>query len=246
MVFPVIPAWPSVPNSSAASEWRCFPVGILGSCNTKMLLKGYWSSKFCRFLSAMLPHQSLIIVFQFHVLPLGIITFPWCSLICPRLLSVGYLSHLDLPISLLPQWSQVRGRGSCTALPYWPSLGCLCASEELGRVWCSWFRAKAWILRAFGPFHDEEPQLLTAVARILFNALMGLQRCRTPTHALVSVSHSMIWTQRSIKLPGFTLEKKHKGQPSGGGNWGKEARKWLNAPFPKLGVIICWFQGDFY
>lgn len=53
MVFPVIPAWPSVPCTSAASEQTSFPVGILGSCNTKMLLKGYWSSKLCSFLSAM-------------------------------------------------------------------------------------------------------------------------------------------------------------------------------------------------
>lgn len=120
MVFPVIPAWPSVPCTSAASEQTSFPVGILGSCNTKMLLKGYWSSKLCSFLSAMsvTSPEFSIIMFQFHAIPLGILfLLPWCSLICPRLFSMGYLSHLDLPISLLPLWSPVRGRGSWHSPP---------------------------------------------------------------------------------------------------------------------------------
>lgn len=103
------------------------------------------------FQQCLLAHQSSIIMFQFHILPPGIL-FPLlqCSLICPRLLSLGYLSHLDLPISLLPLGSQVRAEVPGTALLCWHSLGCLCASEELGRVWCSWLRAKVWILRAFG------------------------------------------------------------------------------------------------
>lgn len=73
-------------------------------------------------------------------LPPGMLfLLPWCSLICPRFLSVGYLSHLDLPISLLPLWSQVRGRGS------WHSPLVLAFS---GMSVCSWGTGKGVMLLA--------------------------------------------------------------------------------------------------
>lgn len=96
----------------------------------------------------LLPHQSPIIMFQFHVLlPDILFLLPWCSMTCQTPISVGYLSHLDPPISLLPLWSQVRGRGS------WHSpLGLAVSGMSL----CSWGTGKGVMLLAQSKGLDSE------------------------------------------------------------------------------------------
>lgn len=91
----------------------CGNPGILQQCCLRAaeVLNFVFSFQLC-----LLPHQSSIIMFQFPVLPPGIwFLFPWCSLTCPRFLSMGYLSLLDLPFPF-SLWG-ARGGQRLLALP---------------------------------------------------------------------------------------------------------------------------------
>lgn len=140
MVFPVIPAWPSVPYTSAASEQRCFPVGILGCCNTKVLLEGYWSSKLCSFLSAMSvtsPELNNYVCFMFFLLVSNSF-FHYVFWFSPDFflsVSLGF-SHFPSPSVEPSEGQRFLAQPSCFGI-----LWDVSASEDLGRVWCSWLRA---------------------------------------------------------------------------------------------------------
>lgn len=126
-------------------KWRCFPEGILGSCNMEVLLKDYWSSKLRSFLSAMsvaspesdnyvlVPCFFLLVCYSFFhdVLWFAPDFFLW--VIC-----LTWIFPFTFSLCGAKWGAEVPG----TALLCLHSLGCLSAAEELGRVWCSWLREK--------------------------------------------------------------------------------------------------------
>lgn len=136
----------------------------LRSCDTNILLKTIEVLSFVIFFQRChLPHDSLIIMFQFCVSSSLCLTSFFHNVLwfAPDFFLWIYLSHLDLPISLLPLWNKVRRRGSWhSPLACLHSLGCLFETEEWGRVQCSWLRAKVldsesiWSLPWWAPTLD--------------------------------------------------------------------------------------------